>query len=178
MPSPSPLSNRNGWSPSAACSANIHGLIHVGKKTGQVIADEKVTLFGLPIVTARKINFGRRDPGNVKEARRIFIESALLTGELGGNSPFLQHNISLIENWQETERRLRKRDILVDDMTLYTFYDQRLGENVYDRFTLNRFLKKNDQHALKMTDTDILLRKPHGHELADFPPFFPSVHCY
>jgi ATP-dependent helicase HrpA len=140
------------------------------KKTGQVIADEKVTLFGLPIVTARKINFGRRDPGNRHEARRIFIESALLTGELGLNVPFLQHNLSLIENWQETERRLRKRDILVDDMTLYAFYDRRLGENVYDRFTLNRFLKKKDQQALMMSDEDILLRKPHGHELADFPP--------
>jgi ATP-dependent helicase HrpA len=141
------------------------------KKTGQVIADEKVTLFGLPIVSSRKVNFGHRHPDNRNEARKIFIESALLTGESGGNYPFLQHNMSLIENWQETERRLRKHDILVDDMTLYTFYDQRLGENVYDRFTLNRFLKRKDQQTLMMTDADILQRKPHGHELASFPPF-------
>jgi ATP-dependent helicase HrpA len=140
------------------------------KKTGQVIADEKVTLFGLPIVIARKINFGRRDPGNRQEARRIFIESALLTGEVSGTYPFLQHNLSLITNWQDTERRLRKRDILVDDLTLFTFYDQKLGEDVYDRFTLNRFLKKENQHCLMMTDADILQRKPHGHELASFPP--------
>jgi ATP-dependent helicase HrpA len=141
------------------------------KKSGQVVADEKVSLFGLPIIAARKINFGRRDHGNRKEARKIFIESALLTGESGGNYPFLQHNMSLIENWQETERRLRKHDILVDDLVLYAFYDQRLGENVYDRFTLNRFLQNKDRQILMMTDANILLRRPHGHELASFPPF-------
>ena len=140
------------------------------KKTGQVIADEKVALFGLPIVVARKINFGRRDQGNRQEARKIFIESALLSGELSGTYPFLQHNLSLITNWQDTERRLRKRDILVDDLTLFTFYDQKLEEDIYDRFTLNRFLKKENQHCLMMTDSDILQRKPHGHELASFPP--------
>ena len=140
------------------------------KKTGQVIADEKVTLFGLPIITARKINFGRRDPGNRQEARKIFIESALLTGDLSGTYPFLQHNLNLLTNWQDTERRLRKRDILVDDLTLFTFYDQKLGEDIYDRFTLNRFLKKENQLCLMMTEADILQRKPHGHELASFPP--------
>ena len=141
------------------------------KKSGQVVADEKVTLFGLPIISGRKINFGRRDPGNRQEARKIFIESALLTGELSGTTPFLQHNLSLIASWQDTERRLRKCDILVDDLTLFTFYDQKLAEDVYDRFTLNRFLKKRDHPPLLMTEADILQRKPHGHELASFPPF-------
>ena len=140
------------------------------KKSGQVVADEKVTLFGLPILSGRKINFGRRDPGNRQEARKIFIESALLTGELSGSAPFLQHNLNLIASWQDTERRLRKCDILVDDLTIFTFYDQRLGEDIYDRFTLNRFLKKKDSPTLLMTEADILQRRPHGHELASFPP--------
>ena len=142
------------------------------KKSGQVVADEKVSLFGLPIISGRKINFGRRDPGNRQEARKIFIESALLTGELSGTTPFLQHNLNLIASWQDTERRLRKCDILVDDLTLFTFYDQKLGEDVYDRFTLNRFLKKKNQPPLIMTEADILQRRPHGHELASFPPLF------
>ena len=138
------------------------------KKTGQVIADERVSLFGLTIACGRKINFGRRDTANMPEARKIFIESALMTGELGGSYPFLQHNLDLIANWQNTERRLRKRDILVDDQTLFSFYDQRLGEEVYDRFTLNRFLKKKPH--LIMDEADILLRTPHDNELANFPP--------
>ncbi|MDR3630777.1 MAG: ATP-dependent RNA helicase HrpA [Desulfocapsaceae bacterium] len=139
------------------------------KKTGQVVADERVSLFGLTIVSGRKINFGRRDPANRQEARKIFIESALIPGELGGVYPFLQHNLSLIAGWQDTERRLRKRDILANDQTLFAFYHQRLGEDVYDRFTLNRFLKR-EKRQLIMDNADILLRTPHDNELANFPP--------
>ncbi len=140
------------------------------KKSGQVIADEKVTLFGLPILASRRVNYGRRHPANKSEARKIFIERALIPGELRGNYPFLQHNINLISNWQDTESRLRKRDILVEDIKLFCFYDSRLNESVYDRFTLNRYLKKHDQKALMMTDMDIIMRKPLAHELANFPP--------
>ncbi len=140
------------------------------KKAGQVIADEKVSLFGLTIITSRRVNFGRCDPANKKEARKIFINSALLTGEISGIYPFLQHNLNLIATWQDTERRLRKHDILVDDMTLFSFYDKRLGDGVYDRFTLNRFLKKAGQQSLMMTDDDIIRRLPHTNELANFPP--------
>jgi ATP-dependent helicase HrpA len=139
------------------------------KKTGQVIADERVTLFGLTIVSGRRVNFGRRDKANRPEARRIFIESALLTGEMGGNYPFLQHNLNLIDGWQTIERRLRKRDILVDDHALFAFYEQRLDPDVYDRFTLDRFLKKKKPN-LSMEEADILLRTPHDNELANFPP--------
>ncbi len=143
---------------------------HWEKKTGQVIAEEKVTLFGLPIITGRKVNFGRRDRSNRQQAREIFIANALLTGEIRGTYPFLQHNLNIIAGWQETETKLRKRDILVDDTALFTFYDHRLGEDVYDRYTLNRFLKKNGQKTLMMEDCDILKREPHANELADFPP--------
>ncbi len=140
------------------------------KRAGRVIADERVSLFGLPIVAARKINFGSRHRANRTEARRIFIGSALLTGELGGSFPFLRHNLELVENWQETERRLRKRDILVDDNGLFSYYDKRLDEDTYDRFTLKRFLKRNGQQSLMMTDADIVVRTPETKELADFPP--------
>lgn len=139
------------------------------KKRGQVIADEKVTLFGLPIVASRRVNFGRRHPGNRNEARSVFIEQALLTGELGGVYPFLQHNLDLIAGWKNTERRLRKHDILVDDSTIIAFYDKLLGNDVYDRYTLNRFLKKNSQQSLMMTDSDIVQRTPQPDELVNFP---------
>lgn len=141
------------------------------KKSGQVIADERVTLFGLLIVAGRKINYGRMDPRNRAEARQIFIQSALMGGELDGPFPFLQMNLNLLEEWQATEERLRKRDILVDDRALHGFYEQRIPEDVYDRFTLNRFLQKEkNKQGLVMTETDILNRRPEDRELSDFPP--------
>jgi ATP-dependent helicase HrpA len=141
------------------------------KKSGQVIADEKVTLFGLVIVANRKINYGRIDPRNQAEARQIFIQSALIGGELEGHFPFLHKNLTLLEEWQDTEERLRKRDIVVDDRTLHAFYEQRIPEEVYDRFTLIRFLQKqNDKQKLEMTEADVLNRRPEERELSDFPP--------
>ncbi|MFH2122434.1 MAG: ATP-dependent RNA helicase HrpA [Pseudomonadota bacterium] len=141
------------------------------KKTGQVIADEKVTLFGLVIVAGRKINYGRIDPKNRKEARQIFIQAALIGGELDGPFPFLQKNLQLLEEWQATEERLRKRDIMVDDLALYGFYEQRIPAHVYDRFTLNRFLQRQkDKQLLVMTEADVLNRRPEDRELSDFPP--------
>ncbi len=141
------------------------------KKSGQVIADEKVTLFGLVIVANRKINYGRIDPKNRAEARQIFIQAALMGGELDGPFPFLQKNLDLLEEWQATEERLRKRDIVVDDRALNAFYEQRIPEDVYDRFTLTRFLQRQkDKQGLMMTEADVLNRRPEDRELSDFPP--------
>ncbi len=140
------------------------------KKSGQVVADEKITLFGLILSADRRVNFGRTSEKNREEARQIFIQHGLLENELNGNYPFLGKNRDILRSWQQTEERLRKRDLLVDDSSLHQFYDQRLPSGVYDRFTLDRFLRKKKDHSfLEMQEEDILSRKPEEQELQDFP---------
>ncbi len=140
------------------------------KKSGQVIADERVSLFGLILVNGRQVNFAKRDVRNQKEAKGIFIQQALIDGKLIGSYPFLQHNLALVKKWEETEQRLRKRDILVDNLTLFTFYDERLSDVVYDRASLNRFLKKKkEKEFLFLQEEDILIRQVYGNEYLDFP---------
>ena len=140
------------------------------KKSGQVVADEKITLFGLILSADRIVNYGRTARKNREEARQIFIQHGLLENALSGKYPFLQKNIGLLKKWQDTEERLRKRNLLVDDNSLYLFYDTRLPTGVYDRFTLNRFLnKKKDSCFLEMGEDDILTRRPEESELQDFP---------
>ena len=140
------------------------------KKSGQVVADEKISLFGLILSANKVINFGRTGQQNREEARQIFIQHALLENEIHGNYAFLKHNLTILKKWQSTEERLRKRDLVVDDTTLQLFYEKRLPQSVYDRFTLNRFLSgKKDQSFLNMTEEDILSRKPEDRELQDFP---------
>jgi len=95
----------------------------------------------------------------------------LINGELDGPFPFLQKNLKLLEEWQATEERLRKRDIVADDRTLCAFYEQRIPEDVYDRYTLSRFLqRRKGGPVLEMTEGDILNRRPEQRELSDFPP--------
>ncbi len=145
---------------------------HWEKKSGRVMAEERVSLFGLPILPGRRVDFARRSVKNHAEAQAIFIEAALLTGEIIGDYPFLRHNLQLIREWQEAEHRLRKRDLLCDDSTLRQFYADRLPVDVFDRSSLNRLLKtRRDQGFLMMmTEDDIVHRRPEDRELADFPP--------
>jgi ATP-dependent helicase HrpA len=144
---------------------------HWQKKTGQVVADETVTLFGLIISSGKKVNFGKRHKKNVAEARDIFIQAALVQGEISGTYPFLLHNQQLIAKWQEVEEKLRVRSIVADEATIFRFYETRIPGDVYDRGTLNRFLKiQKNRQLLEMNDEDILQRKPDDLALVDFPP--------
>lgn len=142
---------------------------HWEKRSGKVIAFERVTLFGLTIVAGRKVEYGRINDTTLAEAREIFIRQALIEHQLGGQYPFLDHNQALVEGFQEMEQRFRRRDIVVDEEVLFAFYDARLGK-IYDRFTLNRLLrgKKNDQF-LRMSEEDICLAVPDAEELYRFP---------
>jgi len=140
------------------------------KKSGQIIADEKVTLFGLVIVASRKTNFAKINDATRSEARDIFIHSALLQGELTGRYPFLDNNKKLIARFEKIEDRLRQRNVLADDYTLYKFYDSRLDSSVFDRASLNRYLKyQGDDKFLFMAEQDILIESPESDKLSDFP---------
>lgn len=142
------------------------------KKTGQVVADEKVSLFGLIISAGRKVNFGKRNKKNIADARDIFIQSALVSGEMNGSYHFLQHNLALIQKWHDTEDKLRIRNIVTDELNFYTFYAERIPSDVYDQSTLNKFLKKKGNKSfLLMNDDDVLRRKPEENELVDYPPY-------
>lgn len=139
------------------------------KKTGQVTALEKVTLFGLVIVAGRRVNYGQINKTTASEARSIFIQEALVHGNLRANYPFLRHNLDFVQHLTELEERLRKRGILMEEQVLYDFYDQRLGL-VYDRYTLKTFLKKHKTDSfLWMTQQDICQDTPNDHDLYRFP---------
>jgi len=147
-----------------------HSDPHWVKKSGQVRATERVYLFGLPIVPGRSVNYGRINGQCQKKAREIFIRQALLTGEIHGRYPFLEHNLSLVRSIREMEERLRRRDLLVDEEVLVEFYRSRL-KNVYDRRTLNRLLKKRkNDRFLHMDREALLMSRPGEEDLYRYPP--------
>ncbi|MGV1098616.1 ATP-dependent RNA helicase HrpA [Thiovibrio sp. JS02] len=140
---------------------------HWEKGRGQVVAHEKVTLFGLVIVPRRPVNYGLIKP---EEARQIFIQTALVEGELKGEYGFLKKNQQLVAGLAALEDRLRQRDILVDDHTLASFYEQRLPSEVHDQRSLNKWLKEPGAEALLvMAEADIRQSAPKATELARFP---------
>lgn len=100
---------------------------HWEKDQAAVMAYEKVTLYGVPIVAQRKVNYGRIDP---ETSRELFIRNALVEGDWRTHHKFFADNRKLLTEVEELEHRARRRDILVDDETLFDFYDQRVPEHV------------------------------------------------
>ena len=142
---------------------------HWEKGRGQVVAFEKVSLFGLVIVPRRKVNYGLIKP---EEAREIFIQSALIEGELKGEYPFLAANAALVAKLQDMEDRLRLRTIMADEYTLLRFYEERLAPEVRDQRSLNQWLKNpGAQDRLIMTIDDIRQELPEAAALEQFPLF-------
>ncbi|MGW8380454.1 ATP-dependent RNA helicase HrpA [Streptomyces sp. ODS28] len=112
---------------------------HWEQKQAAVMAYEKVTLYGVPIVPARKVNYGRIDP---ETSRDLFIRNALVEGDWRTHHQFFQDNRKLLGEVEELEHRARRRDILVDDETLYDFYDQRVPEHVVSGAHFDSWWKK------------------------------------
>lgn len=100
---------------------------HWEKDQAAVMAYEKVTLYGVPIVADRKVNYGRIDP---EVSRELFIRNALVEGDWRTHHKFFADNRKLLTEVEELEHRARRRDILVDDETLFDFYDKRVPEHV------------------------------------------------
>ncbi|UXY20710.1 ATP-dependent RNA helicase HrpA [Streptomyces cynarae] len=100
---------------------------HWEKDQAAVMAYEKVTLYGVPIVAQRKVNYGRIDP---EASRELFIRNALVEGDWRTHHKFFADNRRLLSEVEELEHRARRRDIVVDDETLFDFYDQRVPEHV------------------------------------------------
>ncbi|WP_404340458.1 ATP-dependent RNA helicase HrpA [Pseudoalteromonas mariniglutinosa] len=129
---------------------------HWEKKPGAVIAFEQQTLYGLLIVNKRRCVYSQIDP---KVSRELFIRSALVEQELGQNEHFLQFNRDLIEDIQVLENKSRRRDILVDEQTLFEFYDKKIPAEIATRAAFNKWWKGQKQqhkHYLHMTREELM----------------------
>jgi ATP-dependent helicase HrpA len=100
---------------------------HWEKKQGSVVAYERVTLYGVPIIVKRRVQFSRIDP---QYARELFIRHALVEGEWESSQAFDRANRQLRKELAELEERTRRRDILYDDEAIFDFYNRRIPGDV------------------------------------------------
>ncbi|MBL6812990.1 MAG: ATP-dependent RNA helicase HrpA, partial [Luminiphilus sp.] len=139
------------------------------RRSGRVMAKERVTLFGLTISDGRKVHFGDID---AKASREIFIRDALVTGNVMKPPRFLKENLSLMRSVEELESRTRRRDLLIEEEALVQFYDERLDADCVGMTSLIKWLKadraRDDMLLLKREQ--ILVRDPGAEVEAQFPP--------
>ena len=120
------------------------------------VADERVTLYGIPVVAGRTVPLGRIDP---ELARELFIRTALVEGDWDTRHEFFHANRRLIRELGQLEARARRRDILVDDETLVDFYEQRIPEQVVSGAHFDSWWKKTrrEQPDLLTFTEDLLV---------------------
>ncbi len=100
---------------------------HWDAKRAAVMAAEKVSLYGLPIVAGRPVNYGNIDPA---AARDLFIQHALVEGDWQTHHKFLAGNQQARQDAEELERKARRRGLVADDAAIFDFYDRRIPKTV------------------------------------------------
>jgi len=141
------------------------------KKSGQVSAYERATLYGLVVYSQRRTDYGKIQPA---EAREIFIRSALVQGDFETRAPFFAHNQKLIREIENLEHKSRRLDVLVDEELIAGFYDKLLPESIHNTVDFEKWLRKasKDDPKLLYLSRDDLMR----HEAAGVTTdLFPKV---
>jgi ATP-dependent helicase HrpA len=142
---------------------------HWQKRHAQVGAYERVTLYGLVLQAKRRINFGPIDP---VQSREIFIRHALVQGEYHSQAACIEQNRQLIEDIEDLEARSRRRDILIDEDTLFDFYDQRLPDRIHNGPAFERWYReqqKKGREPLALNREDLVQRETSEISSARFP---------
>ena len=142
---------------------------HWEKKRAQVVALESVMLYGLTLVSGRRAGYDRIDPAL---SRELFIRRALVEGEYETQAPFVLANRELIETIEAMEDKVRRRDLLVDEETLFRFYNERIPESVVSGQHFEswwRRLSDTERSSLFLSESDVLQRTPEEDTRHQYP---------
>ena len=127
---------------------------HYDSRSGQVMAYEKITLYGLTIVEKKSVSYSHIDP---TQSREVFIRSALVEGQYAqhpkrkhlqqreGFKDFYTHQQQLLWELEELEAKSRRRDIVLDEQVIFDFYDERIPEQVVNLAGFEAWRKKAEQ---------------------------------
>ncbi|WP_207839215.1 ATP-dependent RNA helicase HrpA [Williamsia soli] len=141
---------------------------HWSGKHSAAMAYERVTLYGVPLVMQRRVNYGSIDP---EAARELFIRHALVEGDWRTQHPFFHRNRALLEDAEESVHRVRRTDVIVDDDTLFAFYDQHIGPEVVSGRHFDTWWKTARKSSPTLLDLDPadLVAADAGSDPAGFP---------
>ncbi|MEY2780759.1 MAG: ATP-dependent helicase HrpB, partial [Pseudomonadota bacterium] len=146
---------------------------HWEKRSGDVVALERATLYGLVVYSGRRTSYAKADP---RAAREIFIRDALVAGEVDADAlsrwGFLRDNLKLVEQVEQLEHKSRRQDVLVDESLIFAFYDQQLPDEVCNVRTLDAWWKtegKANPRRLHLSRDELMRHTAAGITTEAFP---------
>ncbi len=143
-------------------------------RRGSVTATEKVTLLGVTLVGARSIQYDGIDP---VLSRELFIRHALVEADWETRHAFFAANLAALDEVAEQEDRVRRRDLVVDDETLYRMYDDRIPAIVTSARHFDAWWRKASRaEPALLSFTPAMLMAAGAQEVdpADYPDSFTS----
>ncbi len=144
------------------------------KKTGQAVAYERATLYGLIVYAQRRAPLASRDPALAREIfiRHALVEDDWLDGARAAHLPFLQHNRRLIESIRQLEDRIRRPNLLVDQQFIFEWFDARVPAEITGARSFEQWYLEaaTESPGLLELNREALLRKEaQGVESDEFP---------
>jgi ATP-dependent helicase HrpA len=142
-------------------------------KQGAAMALERVMLYGVPIVTGRRVLFGKVD---AEHARELFIRHALVEGDWTTHHAFFAENRRLLSEAEDLEARSRRRGLVVDDDALFDFYDERIPDDVVSARHFDQWWKgaRRTQPDLLTFTRELLVADDAGVDESSFPSTWPQ----
>jgi ATP-dependent helicase HrpA len=142
---------------------------HWEKKSAEVIALERATLYGIVIYSGRRVNYSKVDP---VAAREVFIREALVGNEWETKLPFLAQNEKLLKQVEDIEHKSRRQDVLVDDELIFAYYDQQIPAEVCSGYLLEQWYReesKSNPKLLMLTREELMRHEAAGITTQSFP---------
>jgi ATP-dependent helicase HrpA len=142
---------------------------HWEKKSAEVIALERATLYGIVIYSGRRVNYSKVDP---VAAREVFIREALVGNEWETKLPFLAQNEKLLKQVEDIEHKSRRQDVLVDDELIFAYYEQQIPAEVCSGYLLELWYReesKKNPKLLMLTREELMRHEAAGITTQAFP---------
>jgi ATP-dependent helicase HrpA len=139
------------------------------KDRAQVVSTEKVSLYSLILVPARRIHYGPVDP---RTSREIFIQHALVEGQFKSDAPFFRHNLAMRAQVERMEAKLRERGLLADVKERFRFFDARVPHDIHEGCTFDlwwRSAERRNPRLLFMSLHDMLAPRVQPPSINQYP---------
>lgn len=142
--------------------------IEWSRSNGSAMALEKVVLFGLTVISGRRVRYGPIDP---LVSRQLLLQHGLVEGDIEHAPEFLVHNQKLLKEVELLQAKLRRHDLVLGEWARFDFYDRRVPADVFDTTRLFNWLRRaehKEPQLMRMTQAD-LVREPVDTAEDDYP---------
>jgi ATP-dependent helicase HrpA len=127
--------------------------------SGQVLAWQRATLYGLPVYEKRRARYAEFDP---EHARQIYIEQALVADDLQLSArkepDFIKQNRNLLQQLEAEEHKRRRHDVIEREQHRVQFFHQALPDEICTTKALLDWCRAHPDDRRLHYDRSMLLR--------------------